>query len=61
LTNPNSRHGAIFFINRASEVPPVVEKIGLTLVIFLIIFLAKKMFFPGFVKKESPFSRKFSL
>jgi len=38
-------------------VPPVVEKIGLTFVIFLIIFLAKNIFFPGFVKKESPFSK----
>ena len=37
LTKPNSRHGAIFFMNLASDVPPVVERTGVILVIFFII------------------------
>ena len=37
FTNPNSRQGVIFLINLASDVPPV-EKTGLILVTFLIIF-----------------------
>ena len=36
-TKPNSKQGAIFLINLASEVPPVVESLGLIFVIFLII------------------------
>ena len=40
FTRPNSRQGEIFLINLASEVPPVVENLGLILVIFLIIFFA---------------------
>ena len=36
-TNPNSKQGAIFFINLASDVPPVVDSIGLIFVIFLIV------------------------
>ena len=36
FTNPNSRQGEIFFINLASEVPPVVENFVLIFVIFLI-------------------------
>jgi len=39
FTNPNSRQGDIFLINLASEVPPVVENLGVIFVIFLIIFL----------------------
>ena len=58
MTKPNSRQGAIFFINLASEVPPVVEKTGLILVIFFIIFLANWMVSPGWVKKESPVTKK---
>ena len=57
VNNPNSRHGAIFFINLASEVPPVVEKTGFIPVTFLIIFLLTKIFLPGFVKKASPLSK----
>ena len=37
-TNPNSKHGDIFLINLASDVPPVVDNFGLILVIFLIVF-----------------------
>ena len=37
LTSPNSRQGEIFLINLASEVPPVVENLGFTFVIFFII------------------------
>ena len=54
LTNPNSRQGAIFLINLASEVPPVVEKTGLIFVIFLIILFDIITVFSGLVKKESP-------
>jgi hypothetical protein len=28
-TKPNSKHGAIFFINLASDVPPEVDSFGL--------------------------------
>ena len=38
LTKPNSRQGAIFLINLASEVPPVVDNFGLIFVILFIIF-----------------------
>ena len=41
LTSPNSRHGEIFLINLASEVPPVVENFGFILVIFFIIYKYK--------------------
>ncbi|SVB54209.1 uncharacterized protein METZ01_LOCUS207063, partial [marine metagenome] len=34
-TNPNSTQGDIFLINLASDVPPVVDNFGFTLVIFL--------------------------
>ena len=54
LTKPNSRQGAIFFIKRASDVPPVVEKTGLILVILLITFFAICIDLPGFVIKASP-------
>ena len=54
LTNPNSRHGEIFLINLASEVPPVVENFGSILVIFLIIYLAINIVLFGFVKNDSP-------
>ncbi len=37
FTKPNSRQGDIFLINRASEVPPVVENLGVIFVIFLIL------------------------
>ena len=33
-TKPNSKQGGIFLINLASEVPPVVDNLGLILVIF---------------------------
>ena len=61
LTNPNSRHGVIFLINLASDVPPVVEKTGLILVTFLIIFLALKIVLFGLVKNASPFAMNSSL
>ena len=48
-------------INLASEVPPVVDNFGLILVIFLIIFFAIKIVFPGFVKKASPLDIKLIL
>ena len=44
-------------MNLASEVPPVVEKTGFIFVTFFIIFFAKRIFFPGVVKKESPLSK----
>ena len=46
-TNPNSKQGAIFLINLASEVPPVVESLGFIFVIFLI----EKINFPSPEKK----------
>ena len=46
FTKPNSRQGEIFLINLASEVPPVVDNLGLIL-LFLNNFLANKIFFPG--------------
>ena len=46
-TKPNSTHGDIFFINLASDVPPLVDSFGFILVIFLIVFLEK------FVEKVS--------
>ena len=58
MTRPNSRQGAIFFINLASDVPPVVEKTGLILVIFFIIFFANWVVAPGWVRKESPVTKK---
>jgi len=36
-TKPNSKQGAIFLINLASDVLPVVESLGFILVTFLII------------------------
>ena len=53
--------GCNFFINLASEVPPVVENLGLTLVNLFIIFFAEKIVLFGFVKNESPFSKYFIL
>ena len=58
LTNPNSRHGEIFLINLASEVPPVVENFGDTLVTLLIMFLAINIVLFGLVKKEAPLTVK---
>ena len=46
-----------FFINLASDVPPVVENLGFILVIFFIIFFAIKIVFSGLVKKESPLAK----
>ena len=37
-TKPNSKQGAIFLINLASDVPPVVDNFGLILVTYLIVF-----------------------
>ena len=54
LTNPNSRHGEIFLINLASEVPPVVENFGFILVIFFMIFFAINIVLFGLVKNASP-------
>ena len=45
-------------MNLASDVPPVVENFGDTLVTFLIIFLAINIVLFGLVKKESPLTVK---
>ena len=37
-TRPNSKQGAIFLINLASDVPPEVDSLGLIPVIFLMVF-----------------------
>ena len=54
LTKPNSKHGAIFLINLASEVPPVVESLGLTFVTLFMISLIIKVVLFGFVRNASP-------
>ena len=64
LTSPNSRQGDIFFINLASEVPPVVEKTGFIFVIlnfnkvivkigFVFLLLFSLLLFPGVGNKIS--------
>ena len=50
-TKPNSKHGAIFLINLASEVPPAVDNLGLILVIFLWYFESYKLFYLVLLKK----------
>ena len=53
-TKPNSKPGDIFLINLKSEVPPVVDSLGLILVIFLMTFCIIKVVLFALVKKASP-------
>ena len=53
-TKPNSKQGAIFLMNLASDVPPVVESLGFILVTFLITFCIMNVVLLGFVRKASP-------
>ena len=53
-TKPNSNPGDIFLINLKSEVPPVVDNLGLILVILFTIFCILKVVLFGLVKKDSP-------
>ena len=52
-TKPNSTTGQISLINLASEVPPLVDKLGTRPVIDFIALFSDPTKWPGFVKKGS--------